>query len=92
MVSIAAAVCLVLSTGCIANSIRLKQTVRIMTIARSTRAGLFCFAPRKFNQSSVDDVGPVGDDQAIRVLREMNSLVDDHEEFVKNLAPRLDAK
>jgi hypothetical protein len=39
----------------------------------------------------LDDVGPVGGaEQGMKVLSEMNSLADDHDEFVKTLAPRVD--
>jgi hypothetical protein len=41
-----------------------------------------------FNKSTLDDVGPVeGAGQGMKVLSEMNSLVDDHDAFVKSLAP-----
>jgi hypothetical protein len=35
----------------------------------------------------MDDVGPVGGEQGMKVLQGMNSLVDDHDAFVKSLAP-----
>jgi hypothetical protein len=45
----------------------------------------------EFNRDQMDDVGPVGGtEQAMKILQEMNSLVDDHEEVVKSLAPRAD--
>jgi hypothetical protein len=40
----------------------------------------------EFNRTSLDEVGPIGG-QGMRVLQEMNSLVDDHNEFVKSMAP-----
>jgi hypothetical protein len=43
------------------------------------------------NKSTLDDVGPVGGDQSMAVLKDMNELEMDHEEFVKSLAPRVDA-
>jgi hypothetical protein len=33
------------------------------------------------------DVGPLGGDHGMVVLKEMNDLEADHEEFVKSLAP-----
>jgi hypothetical protein len=42
-----------------------------------------------FNQSTLDPVGPVGGEQGTKLLSEMNSLVDEHEEFVKSLSPKL---
>jgi hypothetical protein len=43
---------------------------------------------REFNREITDEVGPVGGaDQGMRVLSEMNSLADYHDEFVKSLAP-----
>jgi len=42
----------------------------------------------EFNRENLDDVGPIGGaEQGMKVLQEMNSLADDHEEFVKSLAP-----
>lgn len=41
-----------------------------------------------FNQSTLDPVGPLGDDQSMAVLKEMNDLESGHDEFVKSLAPR----
>ena len=43
-----------------------------------------------FNQSTLDPVGPVGGDQGMKILSEMNELGDQHEEFVKSLPPRVD--
>ena len=43
-----------------------------------------------FNQSTLDPVGPVGGDQSMAVLKDMNELEVDHEDFVKSLAPRVD--
>jgi hypothetical protein len=40
------------------------------------------------NRENTDDVDPVGGaEQGMKVLQEMNSLVDDHNEFVISLAP-----
>jgi hypothetical protein len=45
----------------------------------------------EFNRSTLDDVGPIGGtEQGTKLLSEMDSLVDDHEEFVKILAPHND--
>ena len=42
-----------------------------------------------FNRENMDDVGPLGGaEQGMTILSEMNSLTDDHHEFVKSLAPR----
>jgi len=38
-----------------------------------------------FNQSTLDDVGPVGGEKAIRVLQEMHDIEAGHDEFVKSL-------
>ena len=46
----------------------------------------------EFNASTLDSVGPVGGDQGMKVLCEMNSLVDEHEQFLKYLIPRVDAQ
>jgi hypothetical protein len=43
-----------------------------------------------FNASTLDPVGPVGGDQYMAVLKDMNELEVDHEEFVKSLALRVD--
>jgi hypothetical protein len=43
----------------------------------------------QFNRENLDDVGPVGGEQRMKVLSEMNSLVDDHREFVKSMGPTL---
>jgi hypothetical protein len=43
-----------------------------------------------FNASTLDDVGPVGGDQSMAVLKEMNELEAGHDDFVKSLAPRVD--
>jgi len=40
----------------------------------------------EFNQSTLDDVGPLGGDQAMAVLKDMNDLESGHDEFVKSLA------
>ena len=45
----------------------------------------------EFSRENLDDVGPTGGaEQGRELLSEMNSLVDDHEEFVKSVAPRVD--
>jgi hypothetical protein len=41
----------------------------------------------EFNRDQMDDVGPVGGEQRMKVLSEMNSRVDEHGEFFKSLAP-----
>jgi len=41
-----------------------------------------------FNASTLDPVGPLGGDQGMKVLSEMNEMADLHDEFVKSLAPR----
>ena len=41
----------------------------------------------EFNQATLDDVHPLGGDQGIAVLNDMNELQSDHDEFVKGLAP-----
>ena len=41
------------------------------------------------NRSTLDDVEPLGDDQGMTVLKEMNELETGHNEFVKTLAPIL---
>jgi hypothetical protein len=45
----------------------------------------------EFNRSTVDYVGPVGGDQSMTVLKDMNDLEAGQEEFVKRLAWREDA-
>ena len=46
---------------------------------------------QEMNRENLDDVGPVrGTEQGMKVLSEMNSLVDDHDEFVKSLTPSVD--
>jgi len=45
----------------------------------------------EFNQSTLDPVGPLGGDQGMKVLSEMNFLADEHDQFVKSLAPRAEA-
>jgi hypothetical protein len=46
---------------------------------------------KEFNQSTLDDVGPLGDDQTMAVLNDMNQLQSEHDQFVKSLASRLHA-
>jgi hypothetical protein len=41
------------------------------------------------NKSTLDDVGPVGGDQSMAVLNDMNEVEVDHEEFLKSLLPRV---
>jgi hypothetical protein len=44
-----------------------------------------------FNQSTLDEVGPVGGaERKSKLLSEMNPLAHDHEAFVKSLSPRAD--
>jgi hypothetical protein len=43
-----------------------------------------------FNQSRLDPVGPLGRDQGMAVLKDMNDLEAGHEDFVKSLVPRVD--
>jgi hypothetical protein len=43
----------------------------------------------EFNSSTLDAVGPIGEDQGMNVLKEMNNLEADHEAIVKSLAPNL---
>jgi hypothetical protein len=40
-----------------------------------------------FNQSTLDPVGPVGGEQGMSVLKDMNELEAGHDEFVKSMAP-----
>ncbi len=42
----------------------------------------------EFNRENLDDVGPIGgEEQGMKILPEMNAMVDDHDAFVKSLAP-----
>jgi hypothetical protein len=42
----------------------------------------------EFNRDNMDDVGPIGGhEQGMKVLSEMNSLVDNHDAFLQSLAP-----
>ena len=43
----------------------------------------------EFNRENLDDVGPLGGDQSMAVLNEMNELEDGLDEFVKSLGPRV---
>ena len=45
-----------------------------------------------FNRSTLDDVGPLGGDKEMAVLKDMNELEAGHDESVKGLAPRVDEK
>lgn len=45
----------------------------------------------EFNKSTLDDVSPLGQDRGMSVLKDMNALEADHDEFVKSLAPSVDA-
>jgi hypothetical protein len=38
----------------------------------------------------LENVWPIGGEQGMKLLSEMNSLVDSHDEFVKCQAPRVD--
>lgn len=42
------------------------------------------------SRDNTPDVKPLGGDQGMAVLKEMNDLEWDHEEFVKSFAPRGD--
>lgn len=44
----------------------------------------------EFNRSTLDDVEPVGGENGMRVLREMNDLEVRHDEFVTSQAPKVD--
>jgi len=44
----------------------------------------------EFNRSTLDDVGPVGGDQAVAVLKEVNDPEAGHDEFVQSLDLRKD--
>jgi hypothetical protein len=41
------------------------------------------------NKSTLDDVGPVGGEKGMAVLKDMNDLEAGHGEFVKSLPPRV---
>jgi hypothetical protein len=45
----------------------------------------------ELNASTLDSVGPLGGDQGMKVLSEKHSLTDEHDDLMKNLAPRVDA-
>jgi hypothetical protein len=47
------------------------------------------FRPGEKRLSTQVEVGPRGTQEGSRFLSEMNFLVDEHEEFVKSLAPRV---
>jgi hypothetical protein len=45
----------------------------------------------QFNRENLDDVGPIGgEEQGIKILSEINSMVDEDDEFVRSLMPRMD--
>ena len=44
----------------------------------------------EFNASTLDSVGPMGGDQGMAALKEMNDLEVGHDEFVRSLALKLD--
>lgn len=46
---------------------------------------------REFNASTLDNVGPMKGDQGMKVLSEMNSLTDEHDQFARSLVSRSDA-
>jgi hypothetical protein len=46
----------------------------------------------EINRDNTPDVGPVGGDQGMAVLKEMNDLEAWHDEFIKSLAPSLEVK
>jgi hypothetical protein len=39
------------------------------------------------NRSTLDDIGPLGGDQGMAVLKEMNELEAGHDDFPKRLTP-----
>jgi hypothetical protein len=42
----------------------------------------------QFNRDNLDDVAPIGGaEQGMKLLSEMNSLTDDHDQYVKSLMP-----
>jgi hypothetical protein len=43
------------------------------------------------NRENLDDVGPIGGDQPMAVLKDMNELEAGHDGYVKSMAPRVDA-
>ena len=41
-----------------------------------------------FNRDQMDNVGPIGgEEQGMKILSEMNAMVDDHDAFVQSLTP-----
>jgi hypothetical protein len=44
----------------------------------------------EFNQSTLDDVGPLGGDQGMKLLSQTNSMVDEHDKFVNSLMRTID--
>lgn len=46
----------------------------------------------QFNRFPLDDVRPIGggEEQGIKILSEINSMVDEDDEFVRSLMPRMD--
>ena len=66
-----------------------RQDAKPWTLIRTTEARDRVLG--EFNSSILDPVAPLGGEQDMKVLSEMNSLVDYHEEFVKSLAARVDS-
>jgi hypothetical protein len=44
----------------------------------------------EFNRQNLNEVGPLGGDQSMSVLKDMNEFQLDHDEFVKSLSPNVD--
>jgi hypothetical protein len=71
-----------------------------MANAKARRILALLSDPRKrekmlqaMNGENLDDVGPVGGtEQGMKILSEMNSLVDYHGRYVNSLVPRLNAR
>lgn len=43
----------------------------------------------EFNQSTLDPVGPVGGDQGMTVLKELNELDQEHDQHIQGIGPKL---
>jgi hypothetical protein len=44
---------------------------------------------QEMNRENMDDVGPIEGDQGMKVLNEMYSLTDGHDQFLNNLGPKV---
>ena len=44
---------------------------------------------REFNRSTLDDVGPLGGDQGMAVLKEMNELGEQQEQTIRESFPKV---